>query len=116
MFAYECQWKTPCFGGLWAPHGVELPFVFNHRYYGAAWDGADSDTLRSAADPHSDRFRVGDQMFRAWMNFARSGTPSTPALPWPTYDTAKRSTMVFDQHSRVEHGIRSELRAIIAAN
>ncbi len=115
VFAYECQWKTPCFGGQWAPHGVELPFVFNHRYYGAAWDGKDSDALRAAADPRKDRFIVGDQMFGAWVNFARYGTPSTPDLPWPTYDVAQRSTMVFDHHSRVVKDVRSEFRALLAS-
>lgn len=116
VFAYECRWKTPCFGGMWAPHGVELPFVFNHRYYGVAWDGRDSDALRAAADPHGDRFGVGDQMFRAWTTFARSGTPSTPELPWPTYDAAKRSTMVFDRNSNVIDNIRSEVRELASAS
>jgi para-nitrobenzyl esterase len=115
VFAYECQWKTPCFGGQWAPHGVELPFVFNHRHYGAAWDGKDSDTLRAATDPRGDRFRVGDQMFRAWIAFARSGTPSTRELSWPAYDVAKRSTMVFDRSTRVVDDVRSDVRALVAS-
>ena len=115
VFAYECQWKTPCFGGQWAPHGVELPFVFNHRHYGAAWDGKDSDTLRAATDPHGDRFRVGDQMFRAWVTFARTGSPSTRELSWPAYDVAKRSTMVFDRSTRVVDDVRSDVRALVAS-
>lgn len=115
VFTYECRWKTPCYGGLWAPHGVELPFVFHHPHYGAAWDGHDTDTLRAAADPRGDRLRVGDQMFRAWVNFARNGTPSTPALPWPAYDVATRSAMVFDRNSHVENDIRSDLRPVVAA-
>jgi para-nitrobenzyl esterase len=115
VFAYECQWTTPCFGGLWAPHGVELPFTFNRPTYGAAWDGKDSDALRAAADPRGDRFRVGDQMFRAWVNFARNGTPSTPELPWPAYDAANRSAMVFDRESRVIRDIRSEVRGVVAS-
>jgi para-nitrobenzyl esterase len=115
VFAYECQWKTPCYEGLWSPHGVELPFVFNHPHYSTAWDGKDSEAVRAAADPRGDRFRVGEQMFRAWVSFARSGNPSTPTLPWPMFSEAKRSTMVFDHSTRVGDDIRPELRPIVAA-
>jgi para-nitrobenzyl esterase len=115
VFAYECRWKTPCYEGLWSPHGVELPFVFNHPHYGAAWDGKDSDVLRAAADPRGDRFRVGEQMFRAWVSFARRGDPSTPALHWPKFSGAERSTMVFDHSSRVENDIRPDFRPTVAA-
>ena len=115
VFAYECRWKTPCYGGMWSPHGIELPFVFNHPQYGAAWDGKDSDALRAAADPRGDRFRVGEQMFRDWVSFAHNGNPSTAALQWPAFDPAKRSTMVFDRSTRVENDIRPSLRPIVAA-
>ncbi|XAS70066.1 hypothetical protein VUN82_13105 [Micrococcaceae bacterium Sec5.1] len=63
--AYECQWRTPCFDGMWSPHGVELPFIFHCQDYGAAWDGEDSNEARIAADPNGDRFDVGDKMFEA---------------------------------------------------
>lgn len=38
VFSYECRWRTPCWGGMWSMHGVELPFVFNRPTYGVAWD------------------------------------------------------------------------------
>ncbi|MCO5396727.1 carboxylesterase/lipase family protein [Ralstonia soli] len=98
---YECAWKTPCFRGKWALHGVELPFVFNVQHYDTAWDGKDSDALRVSADPNNDRLAVGRRMFDAWTNFARSGNPSTPTLAWPAYDSTTRSTMVFDAKSKV---------------
>ncbi|MEN8677130.1 MAG: carboxylesterase/lipase family protein, partial [Alteriqipengyuania sp.] len=38
-----------------------------------------------------------DLMADAWIAFARSGNPNTPALPrWPTYDPQSRATMIFD--------------------
>ena len=42
VFVYEFAWKTPSFGGLWALHGIDLPFVFGHPDYSKAWDDNDS--------------------------------------------------------------------------
>ena len=37
-------------------------------------------------------------MMDAWIAFARSGQPGHAALPaWPSYDAAKRATLVFDR-------------------
>lgn len=115
VFAYECQWRTPCFDGMWSPHGVELPFIFHCQDYGAAWDGEDSNDARIAADPNGDRFAVGDKMFEAWMNFARKGDPSTGSLAWPAYNTTSRPTMVFDKHTRVVNDLRGDVRPQIMA-
>ncbi|RNM17088.1 carboxylesterase/lipase family protein [Nocardioides pocheonensis] len=110
IFSYECRWRTPCFGGMWSMHGVELPFVFNRPTYGVAWDGADSDAGRAAADPFGRRFTLGAEMFRAWINFARTGDPSTETHPWPSYDTTSRPTMVFGVHTGVENDVRGDVR------
>lgn len=115
VYMYQCDWKTPCFGGMWAPHGVELPFIFNKQHYGTAWDGEDTDELRAAADPEGMRLKLGAQMFDAWVNFAKTGNPSTQDLPWPAYATTSRSTMIFDQSSRVENDPRSEIREQVLA-
>ena len=54
-------------------------------------------------------------MMDAWLAFARTGDPSTPALPWPVYDTDTRPTMVFGRQSRVEPAPRDEERAAVEA-
>jgi para-nitrobenzyl esterase len=112
-YVYEFAWKTPCFGGQWALHGVELPFVFNSMEYGAAWDGTDSAAARTAADPQNARYRLAAQTVAAWTSFARSGNPSTPTLHWPAYDLKSRATMVFDGQSRVVGGVRSSVREAV---
>ncbi|MBV9537930.1 MAG: carboxylesterase family protein, partial [Acidisphaera sp.] len=38
---------------------------------------------------------LSDTMMAMWIAFARTGDPSLPGLPWPVYDPARRSTMVF---------------------
>lgn len=113
VFMYRCDWRTPCFGAMWAPHTIELPFVLGHKHYGPAWDGKDSDAARAAADPDNARFRLGDRMLTAWANFARSGNPSMPDLAWPAYDQKARSTMIFDRESKVFDNPRSEFRTLV---
>jgi para-nitrobenzyl esterase len=114
VFSYECRWRTPCFRGMWSMHGVELPFVFNRPTYGVAWDGSDSDASRDAADPERRRFTLGTEMFNAWINFARTGDPSTKTHAWPRYDTATRPTMIFDVHTGIENDVRAEVRPHVA--
>jgi para-nitrobenzyl esterase len=99
VFVYEFAWKTPSFGGSWAPHGIDLPFVFGHPDYSKAWDENDSPALRAAADRENARYRLAAQTMQAWAAFARSGDPSTAALKWPAYELRSRTTMVFDRQS-----------------
>jgi len=38
----------------------------------------------------------------AWLAFARTGDPNHSGLPaWPTYDTDRRATMLFDVDCRI---------------
>ncbi|BBD96783.1 carboxylesterase/lipase family protein [Sphingobium amiense] len=113
LFMYEFGWETPAFGGSWSLHALEIPFVFGHLTYGVAWDGTDSDAQRAQADPSGDRFRLSAQMMQAWAAFAHRGDPSTPALPWPQYDLARRATMIFDRQSHVELDPRTQRRALV---
>jgi para-nitrobenzyl esterase len=65
-------------------HGMELPFVFGVIDYldVVAFTGRD---LRRQA--------LMKQIQKAWTNFARTGDPSQPSLPWPTYEQKTRATM-----------------------
>jgi para-nitrobenzyl esterase len=115
VYSYECRWRTPCFGGMWSMHGVELPFVFNRPTYGVAWDGSDSDDSRAAADPEGRRFTLGAEMFEAWTTFAKTGNPSTASHPWPSYNTTARPSMIFDEKTKVENDIRGQIRPHLTA-
>lgn len=111
VFMYQFDWKTPCFGGEWTPHGDELPFVFDIMKYGSIWDGSDSEAMRFAADPDGDRFRLAHQVVSAWTNFARSGDPSSADLRWPAYDSTARATMIFDHQSHIVNAIPTPARS-----
>ena len=74
---YEFDWESPRFGGWGAPHGIELPFVF--------------DTLACATGPEgmmgeSPPQELADSVHRIWLDFARHGT-----LPWPPFTRAARN-------------------------
>ena len=110
---YEFAWKTPCFGGMWAIHGIELPFVFGNLVYGTAWDGTDSDELRAAADPGNLRSILAHQTMAAWGAFAHTGNPSTASVLWPAYDPEKRATLRFGPSTQVVEDPNRERRILI---
>jgi para-nitrobenzyl esterase len=94
-YEYLFTWRSPAVGGLLGScHALEIPFVFG--------------TLTT---PGVDRFTGGgpealalsEKMQDAWLAFAKTGNPSTPALgEWPAYDADRRATMVLDVDARVE--------------
>ncbi|MGD0775463.1 MAG: carboxylesterase family protein, partial [Candidatus Solibacter sp.] len=91
-YMYIFAWQTPVLGGkLKAPHGVELPFVFDNVGKAATLVGASED-LQPLADKASG----------AWTAFARTGNPSYAGLPrWPAYDAGTRATMIFNDECQV---------------
>ncbi len=86
VFMYLLGFETDVHGGKYhTPHILDLPLVFAHP---------DHPILGS--DPA--RISVSRQMSGAWAAFARSGNPSTHALPnWPAYEARQRATMFFNE-------------------
>jgi len=113
VYMYEFAWKTPCFGGSYALHAIDLPFVFGHQDYPQAWDEDDSAAVRAAADLEGERYRLSNLVMKAWAAFARTGDPSTSDLKWPAYDLSSRTTMVFDRATHLECDPRSRIRETI---
>ena len=104
VYLYELDWKTPVDGGKWqSPHSLELALVF---------DNVAKSTSMVGTGPEPQR--VADQMSAAWLAFARSGNPATPALPWPAWQPETNATMVFDVESKVVNGFRDAERALYA--
>jgi para-nitrobenzyl esterase len=87
-YAYLFTWGAPAGGGRpGAGHAAEVPFVF-----GTLDAPGVRDAVPAGAPP------VGDlpaHMQDAWLAFARTGSPRTPALPgWEPYAAPRRCTML----------------------
>ncbi|MGO6882991.1 carboxylesterase/lipase family protein [Rhizobium ruizarguesonis] len=100
VYMYRFGWKEPCFGGEWATHAAELPFVFDHLDIDLIWGDANLEANRQKLDPEGKRYHLRDAVIGAWSSFARDGVPSANMLPvWPVYDTKMRSVMRLDMES-----------------
>ena len=87
VFVYRFDWRAPAWEGrMMAAHAFEIPFVFDNTQM-------NSDITGGTAEAKA----LGAKMSDAWIAFARSGNPNHAELPtWPAYDTASRSTMLFN--------------------
>jgi para-nitrobenzyl esterase len=100
VYMYRVDWHIPVLDGvLRSPHGTEVPLVF---------DNVDKAPLIMGTGPEARRLAA--LMSQAWVDFARSGNPSQPALPWPAYDPQQRSTAIFETQSRIVSDPDGDLR------
>ncbi len=90
-YMYRLDWQTPILDGMMhAPHGLDVPLVFDNAETTA-------NLLGTGIEPK----RIAAVMSQAWINFARTGDPSQPEHAWPAYEPGKRQTMIFNVESRV---------------
>jgi para-nitrobenzyl esterase len=104
-YLYRFEWQTPVFDGLLrSAHALELPMVFDNVARSESFIGT------GAAEAQE----IAVQMSEAWIAFARTGNPSTKALPWPAYDVDTRATMIFNVRSGVVNDPRQAEREAMA--
>ena len=106
VWMYRFDWASPAVGGrLGAAHALDLPFVWNPI------DGPAAQFLIGSA---TDEARaIATAMHDTWAAFIRGGDPAGAGLPpWPTYDAARRATMLIDRESRVADDPGGPLRAL----
>jgi para-nitrobenzyl esterase len=102
VWMYSFEWETPVLGGkLKAPHAMDVPFTFNTL------------DLTNATGGRPDAQALSDTMSSVWAAFARNGRPDHASIPaWPTYDSARRATLVLDKACRIENDPRGETRLL----
>ncbi|WP_370965547.1 carboxylesterase/lipase family protein [Amycolatopsis sp. cg9] len=87
---YRLDWRiAPRGRGLGAPHGLDLPLVFDdirNRNWRFLFAGRTFPAERMQA--------MATEMFAAWVRFIATGDPG-----WPRYTTADRVTRLFDDVS-----------------
>ncbi|OYW27783.1 MAG: carboxylesterase [Caulobacter sp. 12-67-6] len=86
-YVYQVDWRSPRDGGVWgAPHTIDIALVFGTL-----------TAKGSLADGGADSIAMSNPMSDAFIAFARTGNPNTPAIPaWEPYTLPRRQTMVFN--------------------
>jgi para-nitrobenzyl esterase len=105
-YAYQLDWKSPQDGGKWgAPHTLDIPLVFGTLDAAGSITGTGGDARAMSA-----------QMSDAFIAFARTGNPNTPAIPeWRPYTLPGRETMVFNVPSQLVDDPRGAERRLFAS-
>lgn len=102
-YSYLVEQQSPMFEGrLGAPHALDVPLIWGTN-----------DLMRDFVgdDPQVDQ--LSSFMMDAWTNFARTGNPTTNALPgWPQYRADRPYTMVFGPDVRTVTAERDEELAL----
>jgi len=94
VWMYRFDFESNVFdGGLKAFHALEIPFVWN------TIRNPETETM-TGNKPH--RFKLAEQMHRAWIAFAHHGDPNIEELPnWPKYNLDTRATMIFNDNNEI---------------
>ena len=97
-FSYMFTYEFPFDDGHVAWHCSEIPFVFkNAEMVAVCNEPGVSDKLE-------------EEMYSAWVAFAKTGDPSCAALPeWPASSPNDEAIMVFDRTCEVRHNYDHEL-------
>src|SRR5580698_6353440 len=99
-YMYLWTYESPGFGGKFgAVHGTDVSASFYNFRDGVGGTGSNQERA------------LWGTFASAWVSLAKTGNPNNPKTPhWPAYDAAKRSTMIFDNETRVENDPRAEIR------
>ena len=103
VWMYRFDYESPIFEGkMKAFHALELLFV---------WNNLRKSVPFLAGSPEEQL--LADQIHQAWIAFIRTGNPDEQSMVhWPPYDLDKRTTLLFDRESRVEHDPDSSNRLL----
>jgi para-nitrobenzyl esterase len=111
-WVYRWDYKAALPKGLRsAVHGGEFGFMLNNVDGGAF----SRPMFANLYEGRDDRYELQAVLHESFLHFAHDGNPGTKAMPaWPTYDLAKRSTMLLDSVCTVAEDPESELRQLYA--
>jgi para-nitrobenzyl esterase len=101
-YQYYFTWQSPMLEDAGAWHTAELAFCFDNT---KRCEQGTGNTPEAQA--------LARKMATAWSNFAKTGDPSQPGLPWTPADPEHGQTMVFDNQCRMVNDPESEARKIL---
>ena len=102
VFTWYFTWQSPMLEDAGAWHTAELAFCFDNT---ARCSQGTGHTPEAQA--------LARKMATAWANFARSGNPSQPGVPWTAFNPDRCPTMVFDNVCRVIDDPEAKARKIL---
>jgi para-nitrobenzyl esterase len=101
VWMYLWTTPSPAFGGRYgATHGIDVsPSMHDIRF--------------PLTGPSANNLRLADQLAGAWVSLAAKGDPNNPRTPrWPTYDSTRRTTLVFGDPTNAVDDPRREFREL----
>ena len=104
-YNYLLTYEMPYDGGTMSTHGTELPFIFHNA--DAVWS-VQKNTERT--------WSFQDELFFAWVSFAKTGNPNHDKLPveWKPYTKDHHSCMLFGDTPSCRNGHDEELIALVS--
>ena len=97
MYFWTKSLSEPIYG---ACHGTEVSYILN--------------TGRQIKNGDRHNPFLAAEVQKMWVNFAKTGNPSTTVHYWPAYETTQRATMVLGDNILLENDPLPEQRKLIA--
>src|SRR6187549_10341 len=91
VYSYLFAWEYPINGGITSFHCSELAFCFH---------ALNVPQIRTATGGGPVAMALQDKVAQAWVNFARTGSPSQVGLEWKPYTKDDPQAMIFDTVSQ----------------
>ena len=86
---YVYYWEYPSgLPGIGACHSLEMPYILNND---------------NMLVPFQMNRSLAAQVQAMWVNFAKTGNPSTDSITWPEYDTSTQATMIITESPSVRN-------------
>ncbi len=102
IFSYLFAYDFPYDGGKTAWHCSDIPFVFHNM------------ELVPVCNEPGVTDKLQDNVFTAYINFARNGDPGHPGLPqWPACTPGNEHIMVFDRECSLRDNFDHELTDLL---
>jgi para-nitrobenzyl esterase len=104
VYNYIFTYEYPVNGGITSFHCSEIAFAFHNLT---------EPHIHVASGGAPESLALQDKVSTAWLNFAKTGSPTQPGLDWKPFSPDDMQTMVFDTVSECRNIHAAELVALL---
>ncbi|MFT7129795.1 MAG: para-nitrobenzyl esterase [Gammaproteobacteria bacterium] len=98
LYYFSFAPPSPMNGRLGAYHAAEIRYAFNNEH-----------VMFGEGSPNKEEEKLGKQMSDYWVNFAKTGAPSSKGhLQWTKYSAETKNYMRFDKELKLEQDLLSK--------